>query len=297
MLLTRFFEYLKRGKLIVEQLKIGELTLTWLNGGVTHMDGGAMFGVVPKPLWERKYPLNEINQIELRTDPILIQVDGKNLLIETGIGNNKFTEKQLRNYGITEESKLETNLKELGLSTKDIDFILMTHMHFDHASGIAKWEGDKLVATFENATVFVSETEWNELRNPNIRSRNTYWEQNWQPIEHQVQTFTKVVEVIPGIEMHHTGGHSNGHCVIKIERDGELIIHMADIMPTHAHQNPLWVLAYDDFPLDSIFAKEKWLKEGLSRDAWYIFYHDYKYCALKWDKTGKEITSQILKNR
>lgn len=281
----------------MEQLKIGELTLTWLNGGVTHMDGGAMFGVVPKPLWERKYPLNEINQIELRTDPILIQVDGKNLLIETGIGNNKFTEKQLRNYGITEESKLETNLNELGISTKDIDFILMTHMHFDHATGIAKWQGDKLIPTFENATVFVSEIEWHELRNPNIRSRNTYWEQNWQPIEHQVQTFTNMIEVIPGIEMHHTGGHSNGHCILKIERDGELLIHMADIMPTHAHQNPLWVLAYDDYPLDSIFAKEKWLKEGLNRGAWFIFYHDYKYCALKWDKTGKVITSQILKNR
>lgn len=282
---------------MMEQLKIGELTLTWLNGGVTHMDGGAMFGVVPKPLWERKYPHNEYNQIELRTDPILVQVDGKNILIETGIGNNKFSDKQKRNYGIIEESEVETNLQQLGLSTSDIDCVLMTHMHFDHVSGIVKWAGEELVPTFENAKIIVSDIEWDEMKNPNIRSRNTYWEQNWKPIEHQVQTFTKQVEIVPGVMMEHTGGHSNGHSIIKIEHEGELFIHMADLMPTHAHQNPLWVLAYDDFPMDSIFAKERLLKNGLEREAWFIFYHDYKYRALKWSKDGKEITSEVLRQR
>jgi glyoxylase-like metal-dependent hydrolase (beta-lactamase superfamily II) len=282
--------------MIVEQLKLDSLTLTWLNGGVTHMDGGAMFGVVPKPLWSRKYPHNDLNQIELRTDPILIQVDGKNLLIETGIGNGKFTEKQKRNYGITEESQLEENLAQLGLTTKDIDFVLMTHMHFDHASGLAKWQSDTLVPTFENATILTSEIEWNECRNPNIRSRNTYWKQNWQPIAHQVKTFKEKIEVVPGIHMLHTGGHSDGHSIVTIERDGELLIHMADLMPTHAHQNSLWVLAYDDYPLNSIFAKEKWLKEGLEKEAWYIFYHDYKYRALRWNK-DLEIMEEVLREK
>lgn len=280
----------------MEQLKVGDLTLTWLKGGVTHMDGGAMFGVVPKSLWEKKYPHNENNQIELRTDPILIQVDGKNILIETGIGNNKFSDKQKRNYGILEESLVDKCLKELGLQTKDIDYILMTHMHFDHASGIAKWKGEKLVPTFEKATVVVSETEWNELRSPNIRSRNTYWEENWKPIEHHVKTFTKMIEVVPGIKMHHTGGHSDGHSIITIERDGELLIHMADIMPTHAHKNVLWVLAYDDFPMDSISAKQKWMNKGIEKEAWYIFYHDYKYRAIKWNKDG-EIINELQKER
>ncbi|OIJ09270.1 hypothetical protein BKP35_17190 [Anaerobacillus arseniciselenatis] len=281
----------------MEQLKVGEITFTWLNGGVTHMDGGAMFGVVPKPLWERKYPHNDFNQIELRTDPILVQVDGKNILIETGIGNNKFSEKQKRNYGITEESMLEANLNELGISTRDIDYVLMTHMHFDHASGIAKWQGEDLVPTFENATVIVSEIEWDELQKPNMRSRNTYWEENWKPIQHQVRTFADKVEVIPGVEVHHTGGHSNGHSIIKIERSGETFIHMADLMPTHAHQNPLWVLAYDDYPMDSVFAKEKLLKASLEQEAWFIFYHDYKYRALKWSKDGKEVTKEVLRER
>src|SRR5690606_39872341 len=96
----------------METLKIGEITLTWLNGGVTHMDGGAMFGVVPKPLWSRKYPVNEKNQIELRTDPIYLNVNGKHVLIESGIGNGKFTDKQKRNFGVTEESSINTSRSE-----------------------------------------------------------------------------------------------------------------------------------------------------------------------------------------
>ncbi|RXI98620.1 MBL fold metallo-hydrolase [Anaerobacillus alkaliphilus] len=278
----------------MEQLKVGEVTFTWLNGGVTHMDGGAMFGVVPKPLWSKKYPHNELNQIELRTDPILIQFAGKNILIETGIGNGKFSDKQKRNYGITEESFIQENLVELGLSTKDIDYVLMTHMHFDHASGIAKWKGEELVPTFENATIYTSEVEWNECKNPNIRSRNTYWEQNWKPIEQQILTFTEQIEILPGIRMHHTGGHSDGHSIVTIESNGELFIHMADLMPTHAHQNPLWVLAYDDYPISSIAAKEKWAKVGLDREAWYIFYHDAKYRALKWNK-NLEVVQEVLR--
>lgn len=280
----------------MEQLKIGEVTLTWLRGGVTHMDGGAMFGVVPKPLWEKKYPHNERNQIELRTDPILIQFEGKNALIETGIGNGKFSDKQKRNYGITEESELDSCLEQMGLSTRDIDFVLMTHMHFDHASGIAKWQADELVPAFENATIYVSEIEWNELKNPNIRSRNTYWEENWKPIEKQVKTFTEKIEVLPGVTMHHTGGHSDGHSIVTIEHGSDLLIHMADLMPTHAHNNPLWVLAYDDFPMTSISAKAKWMKEAHEKEAWYIFYHDYKYRAIKWNKAG-EVIGEILRKQ
>ncbi|MBU9721075.1 MULTISPECIES: YtnP family quorum-quenching lactonase [Bacillaceae] len=271
------------------------MTFTWLNGGVTHMDGGAMFGVVPKPLWSCKYPVNDLNQIELRTDPILIQVDGLNLLVETGIGNGKFSEKQKRNFGITEESTLEEDLQQLGLTTDDIDHILMTHMHFDHASGAAKWEGEKLVPTFPNATIWVQKTEWEELRQPNIRSRNTYFEGNWKPIEHQVKTYQESVEVVNGVKLVHSGGHSAGHSILMIDRGGEKIVHMADLMPTHAHQNSLWVLAYDDHPMASISAKEKYLVPAIKEEAWFIYYHDYKYRAIKWDESGKEVQDAILR--
>ncbi|UCZ52328.1 MBL fold metallo-hydrolase [Bacillus shivajii] len=281
----------------LEQLKVGDMTFTWLNGGVTHMDGGAMFGVVPKPLWSKKYPHNDKEQIELRTDPILIQVDNLNILVETGIGNGKFSDKAKRNFGITQESKIIDSLTALKLTANDIDHVLMTHMHFDHASGASKWENEELVPMFPNATFWVQETEWNELKNPNIRSKNTYFEENWKPIEHQVKNFQESVEVVEGIKLIHTSGHSNGHCILKIERGGKKVYHMADLMPTHAHQNVLWVLAYDDYPMDSIAAKQKYLLPAIEDGAWFIFYHDYKYRALKWDESGKEFVEAVLRNR
>nr|WP_243881254.1 MBL fold metallo-hydrolase [Rummeliibacillus suwonensis] len=273
------------------------MKLTWLNGGVTHLDGGAMFGVVPKPLWSRKYPANDSNQIELRTDPILIQYQGKNLLIDSGIGNEKFTDKQLRNYGITEQSKIVASLGELGLTTNDIDYILMTHLHFDHACGLTRWQDDQLIPTFENATILVSQVEWDEMRDPNIRSVNTYWEANWKSIVNQVKTFEQQLEVLPGILMVHTGGHSDGHCIIRLTQKGETIIHMADIMPTHAHQNPLWVLAYDDYPMTSVFAKQKLVREIVENGYWVSFYHDAYKRLIKWDTTGKNIIAELPRTR
>ena len=275
----------------MEQLVIGDITLTWLNGGVTHLDGGAMFGVVPKPLWSKRYPHNEKNQIELRTDPILVKAGSKNILIESGIGNGKLTDKLKRNFGVLEESSIDKSLAELGLTTSDIDIVLMTHLHFDHACGLTNWENEKLVANFENAVICASDVEWQEMRNPNIRSKATYWKDNWEAIEHQVNTFTDKLEVVPGITMIHTGGHSDGHSIILLESQNEQAIHMADIMPTHAHQNVLWVLAYDDYPMKSIEQKQKWMGEGLAKEAWYIFYHDALYRAIKWNQSGEMIDS------
>ncbi|ADU31535.1 YtnP family quorum-quenching lactonase [Evansella cellulosilytica] len=280
----------------LEQLKIADMTFTWLNGGVTHMDGGAMFGVVPKPLWVKKYPCNETNQIELRTDPILIQVEGRNILVDTGIGNGKYSQKAKRNFGITEEAKLEESLLSLGLTTLSITDVLMTHMHFDHASGAAIIQDENHVPLFPNATFWINEVEWEELKNPNIRSKNTYYEENWKPIERQVKNFKNEIEIVEGIKLVHTGGHSAGHCIIKINRHGEQLIHMADLMPTHAHQNVLWVLAYDDYPMDSITMKQYHLLPAIKEGAWFLFYHDYKYRAVKWSHDGKVIEEAVLRD-
>lgn len=281
----------------MDTLSFHNMTLTWLDGGVTSLDGGAMFGVVPKPLWSRKYPVNEKNQIELPCEPILIQYEGKNYLIDSGVGFNKMNEKQLRNYGVTEQSTIHDSLKKLNLTPEDIDIILMTHLHFDHASGLTMWEGEKLVPTFPNAKIYTTKIEWDEMRNPNIRSRNTYWKENWEPIQHQVVTYEGSIEVAPGIEMIHTGGHSDGHAIIKLTQNGEVLIHMADIMPTHAHQNPLWVLAYDDYPMTSVFAKERIMKEALANGYKFIFYHDAYYRMIQWDETGKEVIDFLKRSK
>lgn len=277
----------------MDTFQFHDMSLTWLKGGTTHMDGGAMFGVVPKPLWEKKYPVNEKNQIELPSDPLLIQYKEQNILLEAGIGYGKFTEKQLRNYGISDQSQVEDNLAQFGILPEEINIVIMTHLHFDHACGLTKWADGKLVSSFPNAKIYVSDVEWNEMKNPNLRSQNTYWKENWEPIVEQVVTFSDSVEVVEGIEMLHTGGHSDGHSIVLFKQNDETIIHMADLMPTHAHQNPLWVLAYDDYPMTSIFAKEKWVNEALQSNYWFSFYHDAFYRLVKWSEDGKEIVDKV----
>ncbi|MFC4022487.1 MBL fold metallo-hydrolase [Oceanobacillus longus] len=281
----------------MEKLQVGRASLTWLKGGVSHLDGGAMFGVVPKALWQKKYPHNDKNQIELRADPILLQVDGKNFLIDSGIGNDKLEDKQLRNFGVLEQSKLEASLESLGLSVHDIDAILMTHLHYDHACGLTKKVAeDTYESVFKNATIYTSEVEWHEMRNPNIRSVNSYWEMNWKPIVDQVETYEKEIEVVEGLKMIHTSGHSDGHSIILFEDGEETFIHMADIMPTHAHQNKLWVLAYDDYPIRSVHAKEKWMEFGYQKKAWYTFYHDAYLRAVKFNESGEK-TDEVKRER
>ncbi|AJD91825.1 hypothetical protein JMA_25080 [Jeotgalibacillus malaysiensis] len=277
----------------MDSFKFGKWELYWLDGGITNMDGGAMFGVVPKPLWSKKYPVNEKNQIELVTEPLLIRTEDRNILIDAGVGTGKYDEKKKRNYGITREASIERSLSELNLTVDDIDTVVMTHMHFDHIGGLTAPDGENMKSVFPNATIYASETEWNEIRNPNIRSRNTYWKENWVAVQDQVKTFTEELEVLPGLTMIHTGGHSDGHCIVKMEQDGEVILHMADLMPTHAHQNPLWVLAYDDYPMTSVFAKEKWVKDGLNNGYWFSFYHDAQVRMIKWNETGKEVTGEL----
>ncbi|MDG4656475.1 MBL fold metallo-hydrolase [Ectobacillus antri] len=272
-------------------LQIGDIQVTWLVGGNTHLDGGAMFGVVPKALWSRKYEHNEMNRIHLRTDPLLLQGE-QNILIDTGIGNNKMDEKMKRNQGVTEESQVESSLKELGLTPEDIDIVVMTHLHFDHASGLTKWYDEKLVSSFPNAKIYVSEIEWNEMRRPNMRSRHTYWKENWEPVQQQVVTFEKEVYVTEAIRVIHTGGHSDGHAIVIVKHHDDIMLHMGDLLPTHAHQNPLWVMAYDDYPITSIHQKQHWLQWGMQNGAWFTFYHDAYVRAVKWDEYGN-ITHKV----
>ncbi|QDS33182.1 MBL fold metallo-hydrolase [Brevibacillus brevis] len=275
--------------MVGNEWQVGQFQFSWLRGGLTKLDGGAMFGVVPKPLWSKRYPSNDLNQIPLRADPILVQAHGKRILIESGMGNDRLTEKQKRNFGLEEESQMVDSLAAKGLTPADIDIVIMTHMHYDHANGLVSIRDGQLVSTFPRAVIYVQEQEWAEMREPNIRSKNTYWEENWRPIEKQVKTYGASQEVVPGITLHHTGGHSQGHAIVRMETEGQLLLHLADIMPTHAHQNPLWVMAYDDYPMTSIFAKEEWVNNGMKQGAWFTFYHDSVYRAVKWNEQGEMI--------
>lgn len=279
------------GGVKMETLTIGDVRVSWLNGGDNHLDGGAMFGVVPKELWSKKYPTAYDNRIPMRTDPLLVQTGNEVILIDAGIGNGMIEGKQKKHFGITEESNVETDLMKLGLTRHDVTKVAMTHMHFDHVAGLTTRSQGKLESTFPNAVIYVSDVEWNEMQNPNIRSKNTYWKQNWEAIESQVVPFHDSLQLLPEFTMHHTGGHSDGHSVIVISSQSEQLVHMGDLLPTHAHHNVLWVMAYDDFPMTSISQKEKWLQYAYNQNAWLSFYHDAYYRAIKWDTKGHIINA------
>lgn len=272
----------------MDTLKLGNTKVTWLNGGVTKMDGGAMFGPVPKPLWSRKYPCNERNQIELVTEPMLVEKEGAHYLIDGGIGKDRLTEKQLKNFGAAEGSPIEEDLAELNLTPQQIDKVLMTHLHFDHVAGLVKNNGDKLISAFPNAEIIVERREWEAIQQPMKRTQGTYWEDNWKTIKDQVVIFDSYYEAAEGIELFHTGGHSFGHCLVKLTDGDNVAVHFSDILPTHAHINPLWVTAFDDVPLDTIAAKEKWLPEAMANQWVLLFYHDAYYRALKFKGSAKE---------
>jgi glyoxylase-like metal-dependent hydrolase (beta-lactamase superfamily II) len=275
-------------------LKLGNFKMHYLNGGITNIDGGAMFGVVPKVLWTKKYEISEDNRIPLPTHPILIQTEEFNIIIDTGIGKEKLTDKERKIFGVNYESQIEEDLKSFNLETQDIDYVLMTHLHFDHASGLTDNEGH---AVFENAIHVIQQDEWHEFNSPNIRSKSTYWKKNNGDFTKKLILFENQLEVVSGIHIYHTGGHSYGHSIITIESKGEKAVHMGDIFPTIAHKNPLWVTAYDDYPMQSIREKERIIPRFILEDYWFLYYHDVNYFAVKFNQTeSNEIAQYITRN-
>jgi len=268
--------------------KLGKFELIWLNGGRFELDGGAMFGVVPKVLWQRKYHADADNYIPLAAWPILIRTGQKNILIETGLGN-KLTEKQKHIYMVKEDWNVPAELADLGLSCKDIDIVILTHYDFDHAGGLVMDDGKGgYVPTFPNAKFIIQKMEWEDVLNPNKRSINTYWPINYAAIREssQIELVEGRAQILPGIEVHHTGGHNRGHQIVRVESEGQIAYHLADLLPTHAHFNPLWIMAYDNHPLDAIAQKEEWENRALAENAWFTFYHDPFVLACRFDEKG-----------
>ncbi|HEM6339233.1 TPA: MBL fold metallo-hydrolase [Streptococcus suis] len=282
---------------MLQSFKFENMTVTWLRGADKYTDAGTLFGPVPKAVWSRYYPTTEDGLMADLTDPILIEYQGKRFLIDTSLGTEKLDTKQRRNLGVLSENQLVESLAEKGYSRGDIDVVLMTHMHNDHAGGLTCLEDGEIVSTFPNAQIYINEIEWDEVRNPNPRTRGTYLKENWEAIQSQVITFGESIEIIPGIEMHRTGGHSNGHCLILLKQEHQTIIHMADTVLTHVHRNPLWVAAVDDYPMDSITAKTRWTKEAYENGYIFMFYHDPFYSLLQFDPSGQEVVAYMERPR
>lgn len=269
-------------------LDLGGIRVHWLYDNDFHLDGGAMFGVVPKVLWSRRYPCDERNFIPLVTCPILVEAGGLRILIDTGLGD-KLSEKQRRNFGVAGPSRLEESLAARGLSPGDMDVVVLTHFDFDHASGVSyRDEQGRLRPRFPQARHVVQAAEWHDARHPDLRTANTYWRENWEPLAESglVEPVEGEATLAPGVRVVPTGGHTRGHQVVLLEGRHATALHLADLMPTHAHRNPLWVMAYDNFPLTSVEQKRRWLEAAVAGGWWILFYHDPFVLAARPDEEG-----------
>jgi glyoxylase-like metal-dependent hydrolase (beta-lactamase superfamily II) len=277
---------------MTQALNIGEIELHWLQGGVLELDGGTMFGVVPRVLWAKKFPPDEDNYIRMLNAPVLLKTPGALAVIETGLGN-KLTEKQRKIFRIKEDWDLPGSLSSLGISREDSTHVILTHCDFDHAGGVVMTnERGKHELTFPRAEHIVQRAEWEDAMDPNMRACHTYWPVNFGELKgsDHLRLVEGEYEVCAGVSLVPTGGHTRGHQIVRIDSGGDTAIHMADLLPTHIHFNPLWIMAYDNFPLDAIRQKEAIEKQGVQEGAWFTFYHDpfMQACRFSEDGTVRE---------
>ena len=256
-------------------MRMGTFDLISLSDGSFRLDGGSMFGVVPKPLWQRRIPADERNRITLGLRPLLVRTGSVNVLIDAGIGD-KMTPKDTDIYGIDREHHLDHSLAEAGLSADQIDVVIATHLHFDHVGGFTTRIDGRLRPRFPNARYLIRRPEWEDATHPHERNRASYVSENFEPLaEADVIDFIyDDGEVLPGISLHRTGGHTMHHQMVRIEADGRVAVFVADLMPTTAHVDEAWIMGFDLYPVDTLFYKKEFLREAI-RDEYVIFFeHD-----------------------
>jgi glyoxylase-like metal-dependent hydrolase (beta-lactamase superfamily II) len=269
-------------------LCVGATELFWLSGGDFRLDGGTMFGPVPKSLWQKEIQADVDNTVPLCNDPLLIRTPTMNILVDSGLGN-KLTQKEQAIFK-TSPWKLLTQLASLGLSRQDIDLVILTHGDFDHAGGVVMvGESGREEVTFPAATHLIQEAEWPDVMAPGRRAQESYWPINYNELikNGKIHLVQGTHQVCPEVRVCLTSGHTLGHQLVEIVSQGETAVHLGDLFPTHAHVNPLWVMAYDNFPLEVIACKERYLTEYRKRDAWFTFYHDPLVKACKLDDKGR----------
>ncbi|MCU1289551.1 MAG: hypothetical protein JWN60_1780 [Acidobacteria bacterium] len=241
------------------------------------LDGGAMFGVVPRVLWERVCPPDEQNRIRMASDCLFVETASEKILIETGMGE-KWSEKLASIYGIRRERTFAESLFErTGYRPADISIVVNTHLHFDHCGGnTVKNETGEIVPQFPNARYFVSENEFKHAENPYERDRASYISGNWDALKNSGQLELKpgVYAVAPGITMTEMRGHNGSMQTVKIESGGEILYSFSDLIPTTAHLPLPWIMGYDLFPLETLENKKKLLPQALQENWICWFYHD-----------------------
>jgi len=245
-----------------------------------------MFGIVPRVLWERKCPPDEQNRIRQNANCLFIDTGSQKVLIETGMGE-KWSAKQEEIYGVERVRPFTDSLRDIaGCGPDDIDIVVNTHLHFDHAGGNTVFdESGRAVPQFPNATYLVSEAELERANNPIERDRASYLKENWQPVADagQLEPRPRAYEAVPGVTMTEVRGHSATMQTVRIDRGGRTLYGFADLIPTTAHLPLPWIMGYDLYPVETLESKRRLLKQALVEDWLCLFYHDpdTPLCGLK----------------
>ncbi|MDY0077985.1 MAG: MBL fold metallo-hydrolase [Bacteroidales bacterium] len=261
------------------------------------LDGGAMFGVVPKVLWQKLYPADENNLCNWAMRCLLV-VDGeRRILIDNGIGN-KQDENWLKHYYLNGDATLEKSLAEAGFKPEDITDMIITHMHFDHCGGSVNYNADKsgFELAFPNATYWTSKQQFEWATHPNRREEASFLKENILPIQEsgKLKLIEEEGEYIPNITFKLYNGHTEGQLIPHINYDGKTVVFMADLMPSAAHIPMPWIMAYDTRPLETLKDKERFYAEALASDYVLFLEHDLynEACTLHQTPKGVRVKAQ-----
>ena len=265
---------------LVETRQLGTLRIHAIQAGGQKLDGGAMFGVVPKPLWERRIPADERNRIPLGMRCLLVEHADGLILVDTGAGN-KENEKFHDIYGIENRgthgpTMLEDGLHALGFEPADVAYVVNTHLHFDHAGGNTKLEGGQLSLSFPNAVYIVQRGEYGWALKPNERTQASYFPANFQAVyaAGRMDLVEGEQEIFSGIRTLPTPGHTPHHQSVLIDGGGEKAIYFGDLVPTQWHLPLPWIMGYDVEPLVTLESKRALLARAAEEEWLAIFEHD-----------------------
>jgi methylmalonyl-CoA epimerase len=254
---------------------IGDLELISVNDGFFRLDGGAMFGVIPKPLWAPKAPPDERNRILLAMRPLIVR-GARTMIIDAGAGD-KENQKFRDIYGLDRSKHLDHSLAEAGLTVEDIEIVLASHLHFDHAGGFTVRDGSgRIRPRFPRAQYVVRRGEWEDATHPNARTKGSYFLDNYVPLAEAgvLQLVDDDQMIMPGVRVRRTGGHTPHHQIVLIESAGQSAAFVADLMPTTAHLPDVWVMGYDLNPLETMSVRHQFVQEAIEKGTLVFFEHD-----------------------
>jgi len=241
------------------------------------LDGGAMFGVVPRALWSKPCPPDNENRIRMNMNCLFVDTGTERILIETGIGD-KWTPRQAEMYGIRRQRSLSESLFAItSVRADEISIVVNTHLHFDHAGGNTTVNADgEVVPTFKNARYFVSRSEYAHAEAPHERDRASYLPANWRPVVESGQLELKDAdyEVVPGLKMETVTGHSKTMQCVRLNREGTTLYSFADLIPMRAHVALPWIMGYDLYPVETLESKKRLLPQAAHEQWICFFYHD-----------------------